>query len=156
MMRSVLLALATSLALVSGPATAQKVQAGVKSLRYAFRIAETGFDPPQITDLYSRTVAAGLFEAPLEFEFLASPPRLRANTTVALPEVSPDFRTFTFRIKPGIHFTDDPVFKGAKRELTAADYVYSIKRHYDRAGRAGRSTCWRTPRSSACRSCAAS
>jgi hypothetical protein len=26
-----------------------------KVLRYAFRVAETGFDPAQITDLYSRT-----------------------------------------------------------------------------------------------------
>jgi len=137
MMRSVLLALATSLALVSGLATAQKVEPGVKSLRYAFRIAETGFDPPQITDLYSRTVAAGLFEAPLEFEFLASPPRLRPNTAAAMPEVSPDFKTFTFRIKPGIHFHDDPIFKGAARELTAADYVYSIKRHYDPRWKSG-------------------
>jgi len=45
--------------------------------------------------------------------------------------VSSDFRTFTFRLKPGIFFSDDPAFKGAKRELTAADYVYAIKRHYD-------------------------
>jgi ABC-type transport system substrate-binding protein len=137
MMRSVLLALATSLALASGLATAQKVQPGAKSLRYAFRIAETGFDPPQITDLYSRTVAVGMFEAPLEFEFLAAPARLRPNTAVAMPEVSPDFRTFTFRIKPGIFFTDDPAFKGVRRELTAADYVYSIKRHYDPRWKSG-------------------
>ena len=33
------------------------------------------------------------------------------------------------RIKPGIYFADDPAFKGKPRELTAADYVYSIKRH---------------------------
>jgi ABC-type transport system substrate-binding protein len=35
------------------------------------------------------------------------------------------------RVKPGIYFADDPAFKGKKRELTAADYVYSVKRHYD-------------------------
>ena len=29
-----------------------------KVLRYAFRVAETGFDPAQISDLYSRTVHA--------------------------------------------------------------------------------------------------
>ena len=48
-----------------------------------------------------------------------------------MPEVSADFRTFTIRLKPGILFADDPAFGGKKRELTAADYVYSIKRHYD-------------------------
>jgi ABC-type transport system substrate-binding protein len=104
---------------------------GAKTLRYAFQIAETSFDPAQISDLYSRTVVAGILEAPLEFEFLAAPARMRPNTAAAMPEVSADFRSFTFRLKPGIFFGDDPAFKGVKRELTAADYVYAIKRHYD-------------------------
>jgi ABC-type transport system substrate-binding protein len=108
-----------------------------KVLRYAFPVAETGFDSAQITDLYSRTVAAGIFEAPLEFEFLASPARLRPNTAAAMPEVSDDFRTFTFRIRPGIRFADDPAFGGRPRELTAADYVYAIKRHYDPRWKSG-------------------
>jgi ABC-type transport system substrate-binding protein len=102
-----------------------------KVLRYAFPIAETGFDPAQISDLYSRTVTAGIFEAPLTFDYLARPFRLRPNTAQALPEISDDFRRFTFRIKPGIYFEDDPAFKGVKRELTAQDYVYTLKRHYD-------------------------
>jgi ABC-type transport system substrate-binding protein len=108
-----------------------------KVLRYAFPIAETNFDPAQITDLYSRTVASAIFDAPLEFEFLASPTRMRPNTAAAMPEVSADFKTFTFRIRPGIHFADDPAFKGQKRELTAADYVYSLKRHYDPQWKSG-------------------
>jgi ABC-type transport system substrate-binding protein len=102
-----------------------------KVFRYAFRVAETGFDPAQISDLYSRVVAASIFDAPLQWEFLARPVRYRANTLVALPEVSPDFTTFIFRVKPGIYFSDDPAFKGQRRELVAADYVYSWKRHYD-------------------------
>ena len=39
--------------------------------------------------------------------------------------------TWTIRIKPGIHFADDPAFKGKKRELTAEDFVYSWKRLVD-------------------------
>jgi len=108
-----------------------------KVLRYAFRVAETGFDPAYITDLYSRTVAAAIFDAPLEYEFLAKPVRLRPNTAAAMPEVGDDFKSFTFRLKPGIYFDDDPAFKGRKRELTAADYVYSIKRHYDPRWKSG-------------------
>ena len=108
-----------------------------KVLRYAFPIAETNFDPAQISDLYSRTVAVGFFEAPLEFEFLARPVRMRPATAAAMPEVSADFTTFTFRIKPGIHFADDPAFKGRPRELTAEDYVYSLKRHYDPRWKSG-------------------
>jgi ABC-type transport system substrate-binding protein len=149
----VLLALATSLAFASAaqtPAAAppdrvsqplkvlpNQASQPLKVLRYAFPIAETSFDPAQITDLYSRTVAAAIYDAPLEFEFLARPTRMRANSAAAMPEVSADFRTFTFRIQPGILFDDDPAFKGVKRELTAADYVYSIKRHYDPRWKSG-------------------
>lgn len=129
MSRSVLLALATSLALASG--TGFAAAAAPKVLRYAFPIAETGFDPAQISDLYSRTVAANIFEAPLTYSYLARPAVVVPQTAAALPEISDDARSFTFRIRPGIYFADDPVFKGVKRELTAADYVYSIKRHYD-------------------------
>ncbi|MBS1179436.1 MAG: putative binding protein component of transporter [Proteobacteria bacterium] len=135
MIRPLLLALATCLALLAGPGQAQN--AAPKTLRYAFPIAETGFDPAQISDLYSRTVAAGIFDAPLEFAFMARPFKLRPNTAAALPEVSADFRSFTLRLKPGIHFDDDPAFGGKKRELTAADYVYSIKRHYDPRWKSG-------------------
>ena len=134
MTRAFLLALATSLMLACGAAPAQP---SAKVLRYAFPIAESNFDPAQITDLYSRTVAGGIFDAPLEFEFLASPARMKPNTAAAMPQVSADFRTFTFRIQPGIHFDNDPAFKGQKRELTAADYVYSIKRHYDPRWKSG-------------------
>jgi ABC-type transport system substrate-binding protein len=102
-----------------------------KVLRYAIRIAETGFDPAQISDLYSRTLAANVFDALYAYEFLARPVRLRPNTATALPEASADFKTFTVHVRPGIYFSDDPAFNGRRRELTAADYVYSIKRIFD-------------------------
>jgi len=136
MKRTVLLALTTIWLLALGTAQAQQA-ATPKTLRYAFPIAETTFDPAPITDLYSRTVVAGIFEAPLEFAFLARPAKMRPNTAAAMPEVSADFRTFTIRIRPGIHFADDPAFKGQPRELVAEDYVYSIKRHYDPRWKSG-------------------
>ena len=114
----------------SAPPTAAPA-ATTKVLRYALRVAETGFDPAQISDLYSSTLAANIFDALYEYEFLARPVRLRPNTATALPEASADFKTFTIRVRPGIYFSDDPAFKGVRRELTAADYVYSIKRHFD-------------------------
>ena len=116
-------ALALSLAL---PA-----HADLKVLRYALRVAETGFDPAQISDLYSSTMAANVFDAPYQIEFLARPVRLRPNTALGMPESSADFRTWTVRLRPGIYFTDDPAFKGRKRELVAEDYVYSFKRLFD-------------------------
>ena len=42
----------------SEPATA----AELKVLRYAFPVAESGFDPAQISDLYSRVIAANIFD----------------------------------------------------------------------------------------------
>ncbi|HEY0858382.1 MAG TPA: ABC transporter substrate-binding protein [Albitalea sp.] len=114
-------------------AAAQTPAAAPKVLRYAFNVAETGFDPAQISDLYSRIVTSHIFESPLRYDHLARPFTLRPATAAAMPEVSDDFRTFVFRIKPGIYFTDDPAFQGKKRELVAQDYVYSIKRIYDPA-----------------------
>jgi ABC-type transport system substrate-binding protein len=138
MTRNLLLALAVIATLAGAAARGDDATpAPSKTLRYAFPIAETGFDPAQITDLYSRTVAASIFEAPLEYAFMARPARMRPNTAAAMPEVSADYTTFTFRIKSGIRFADDPAFKGQPRELVAADYVYSLKRHYDPRWKSG-------------------
>ncbi|MBB2483686.1 bicyclomycin resistance protein [Mitsuaria sp. WAJ17] len=126
---------APSAAPAPGVPTAWEGTAPMKVLRYAIRVAETGFDPAQVSDLYSRTITAGIFDAPLRFDYLARPVRLKPATAEAMPQISADFKTLTFRIKPGIHFADDPAFKGRKRELTAADYIYSIKRHYDPANK---------------------
>ena len=117
--------------------TANAQQHDVKVLRYASRVAETGFDPAQLSDVYSRTIAAGIFDAPLRYAYLARPYQLRPNTASAMPEVSADGKTFTIHITPGLYFADDPAFKGRKRELTAADYIYALKRHYDPATKSG-------------------
>jgi ABC-type transport system substrate-binding protein len=100
-------------------------------LRYAFPVAETGFDPQQVSDLYSGVVSSNIFEPPLTYDYLARPVKLIPNTAEALPEISADGMTMTIRIRKGIYFSDDPAFEGKRRELTAADYVYSIKRVYD-------------------------
>ncbi|HYS13707.1 MAG TPA: ABC transporter substrate-binding protein [Burkholderiaceae bacterium] len=105
--------------------------ARAKVLRYAFRVAETGFDPAQVNDIYSSNVNANIFDAPLTYDFLARPAKIVPNTAAALPEISSDFRTLTFQIRPGIYFQDHAAFGGKARELTAADYAYSIKRFYD-------------------------
>ena len=127
-----LAALLAAAALWASPAAAQAPAGGeAKVLRYAFPVAESGFDPAQISDLYSRVIAANIFEAPLTYDYLARPARLKPQTAAALPEVSADFTTFTFTIRPGIFFADDPAFGGKPRELVAADYVYALKRHYD-------------------------
>jgi len=118
-------------------ASAGALAAPPKVLRYAIRIAESGFDPQRVTDLYSRTITAAIFDAPLRYDYLARPHRLRPGVTEGMPEISADYKTQTFRIRPGIYFADDPAFKGHKRELTAGDFVYALKRHYDPAVKSG-------------------
>lgn len=104
-----------------------------KVLRYAFEVAETSMDPQKVSDIYSTIVHNAIFDAPLRYDYLARPLKVVPNTLVAMPEVSNDFTTFTFRVRPGIYFSDHPVFKGKKRELVAEDYVYTIKRLFDPA-----------------------
>jgi ABC-type transport system substrate-binding protein len=102
-----------------------------KVFRYAFPSAETGFDPAQISDLYSRTITSHIFDSLYGYEYLARPVRLKPLAAAGMPEVSADFRVFTFRVRPGIVFQDDPAFNGRRRELVAQDFVYSLKRFFD-------------------------
>jgi ABC-type transport system substrate-binding protein len=120
----------------SVPSGAAAAMDGKKILRVAFNTAETGFDPVQLSDLYSRTITPHIFEGLYTYDHLARPAKIVPLTAVALPEVSPDFKVWTVRIKPGIFFAADPAFKGKKRELVAEDYIYSIKRAADPANRA--------------------
>jgi oligopeptide transport system substrate-binding protein len=102
-----------------------------KTLRVAVSAAETGFDPQAISDLYSGFVTRVIFDPLYQYDYLARPFKIIPNTAVALPQISEDGLTWIIKVKPGIYFADDPVFKGKKRELTAADYIYSWKRMID-------------------------
>jgi ABC-type transport system substrate-binding protein len=103
-----------------------------KILRVTFQAAETGFDPVKISDYYSGTVIEGIFDPLLTYDYLARPAKLVPNTAVALPQIADGGRSYTLKVRPGIYFAEDPAFKGAKRELTAADYAYSLGRFLDR------------------------
>ncbi|HWV89645.1 MAG TPA: ABC transporter substrate-binding protein [Burkholderiales bacterium] len=102
-----------------------------KILRITFQAAETGFDPVKVSDYYSGTVIEAIFDPLLTYDYLARPAKLVPNTAAALPQVTDQGRTYRVTVKPGIHFADDPVFKGRKRELTALDYAYSLRRFLD-------------------------
>jgi ABC-type transport system substrate-binding protein len=102
-----------------------------KVLRFALEAADDGFNLARLNTFYSNTLAEGIFETLLTYDYLARPAKLVPNTAEALPEISADGKTYTFHVKKGIYFTPDPAFKGQKRELTAGDYAYVIKRHLD-------------------------
>jgi ABC-type transport system substrate-binding protein len=108
------------------------VQAAEKVLHAYVTTPETGLDPAVASDIASLSLLENLFDPLLGYDYLARPLKLRGNTAIGLPKVDDKGLTYTFQIRPGIFFTPDPAFKG-KRELTAADYVYSLKRLYDPA-----------------------
>jgi oligopeptide transport system substrate-binding protein len=103
----------------------------VKTVRFSFLIAETEFDPVRSFDLYSNQINDAIFEPLLTYDYLARPAKLKANVAVAMPEITEDGKVYTFKIRPGVFFADDPAFGGKKREVTAQDFAYTIRRLYD-------------------------
>jgi ABC-type transport system substrate-binding protein len=124
------LAATVLLAFAAPQALAQK-----KVLRMAFRTAETGFDPQRIFDRYSVGICENIFEPLLTYDYLARPAKLVPLAAEAIPEPEENGTRYTFRIRPGIFYADDPVFKGQKRELVARDLEYAVKRFRDPANR---------------------
>ncbi|MBK6718220.1 MAG: bicyclomycin resistance protein [Burkholderiales bacterium] len=117
----------------AAPAETRPAGQHARVLRYAFPTTETGFDPAQISDLYSRTITAHVFEALYQYDHLARPAQLRPCLAEGLPEVSEDFTRWTVRMKPGVFFQDDPAFGGQPREVTAQDWVFTFRRVFDPA-----------------------
>lgn len=106
-----------------------------KVLHTVFTAQETGFDPAVASDLYSSQVIRSIYEPLLTYDYLARPARLVPETAESLPEISEDGKTYTITVRKGIYFADDPAFGGKRRELVAADYIYSLKRLVDPAVR---------------------
>jgi len=88
-------------------------------------------DPQQYADDPSFQVVMALFEPAYEWDYLSPTPKLSPLTATAPPEITDGGRVWTIRLKQGIVFHDDPLFKGKPRELVAADYIYSYKRWLD-------------------------
>ncbi|MDN4056768.1 ABC transporter substrate-binding protein [Massilia sp. YIM B02769] len=135
-LRSALPALLFASGVLAFPAAAQAPAAPSnpapeKVLHMFLSTSETGLDPAAASDIATLSLLENIFDPLLRYDYLARPVKLRPNTATQMPEISADGRTYTFRIRPGIHFTDDPAFKGKQREMTAQDYIYSIKRLYD-------------------------
>ncbi|HVE48156.1 MAG TPA: ABC transporter substrate-binding protein [Casimicrobiaceae bacterium] len=122
--------IALLLAMLAWPLTLRAADPD-KVLRVAFSIAETSFDPAFASDAASDGIIDNIFESMLTYDFLARPATVVPRTLEAMPQVLDRGTTYIVRIKRGIYFTPDPAFKGKPRELTAADYAYSFKRHLD-------------------------
>ena len=134
-MRSGFRRLAGILALLVATAATSLAADPAKVLRIAFPVAETGFDPVRVSDLYSATVIEAIFDPLYTYDYLARPAKIVPNTADGMPEVSDGGRSYLIHLKHGILFSPDPAFGGKPRELTAEDYVYTFKRFADPANR---------------------
>ena len=104
-----------------------------KTLRVALSIAETTFDPAFASDAASDDIIANVFDAMLDYDYLARPVKLVPRALEAMPLVEDGGKTYLCKVRKGVYFTPDPAFKGRPRELTAADFAYGIKRILDPA-----------------------
>ncbi len=115
----------------------------LKTYRHAMDQAPTNLDPVQAATVYSNYVVSNAYDTLYSYKYLARPYELKPNLAVDFPEVSDDGLTYTIRIKQGVRFIDDDAFPGGVgRELTAHDFVYSIKRHFDPASRSQGAWLW--------------
>src|SRR4051812_46579436 len=83
-----------------------------KVLKVAIEAGDDGFDPAKSTNYYSGLIQEVIFERLLRYDYLAEPVKLVPMAAEAMPEVTEDGKTYTFRLRKGIYFTGDPAFKG--------------------------------------------
>ena len=68
----------------------------------------------------------------MEYDYTARPYRLVPAAAEAMPEVSEDGTTYTFRLREAYYATDPCFGQGKRRQVLAADFVYGWKRLADR------------------------
>ncbi len=124
--------LATALA-VSLAAAAPAVLAADKVLHAFLSTGETGLDPAVASDLASLSLLENLFEPMLRYDYEARPVKLAPSSLREMPTSDASGKVWTFHLKPGMYFSDDPAFNGKKREVVAADYKFAIERLLDPA-----------------------
>ncbi len=105
-----------------------------ESVYYSPAARIKGFDPVLTGDVASILAMSKVYEGLFQYAYLERPYRLIPLLAEAMPQVSGDGLTYTIAIRKNIHFQHNPCFtatSGRGRELTAADFVYSIKRLAD-------------------------
>lgn len=98
----------------------------------------TSMDPATCEGVPSLRAVGLAYEALLEYDYHARPYALQPSGAVEMPEITEGGKVYTFRLRPESRFHPDPCFgfdadgKPKGRQVTAADYVFAIKRLGDR------------------------
>lgn len=94
--------------------------------------AHKSLDPMKQFDSASAEIVSNVYDSLLQYSYLERPYALEPNLLTAMPELSEDSLTYTFKLRKDVRFIDDKCFKGGKgRALTADDAIYSLKRFAD-------------------------
>ena len=105
-------------------------------VRYqALRADPRSFDPQYTYDQMSRKVIEGVYDTLLEYHPMKIAPYEVVPCLLAeMPQRADDGLSYLFRLKPDIHYHDDPCFPGGKgREVVAEDMQYVFQRICDPA-----------------------
>ena len=105
-----------------------------KVLRLPMRAGGPGsLDPVTGSTVYDNRAASTVYETLVQYKFLKRPRALEPLLLEEMPTSSADGLTWSFKLKQGIRFQDDPCFPDGKgREMVAADVFYSWKRLADK------------------------
>lgn len=107
-----------------------------KVLRMCIPMPIDSLDPAVSNRYHSAQMIHKVYDSLLEYHYLKRPFELRPNLVEGMPEISEDERIYTFKLKSGVFFHDDPCFPNGKgKELTSEDVVYTFKRLADPAVR---------------------
>ena len=109
LLRALLCAVFVAVSMPSSPAHAGRV------LKMEFYVAETGFDPVKVQDLYSQTVCEAIFDSLMTYDYLARPAKLVPRLAEAMPTISDNAKTYVFKIRKGGNFD-----LGARKWLSTA------------------------------------
>ncbi len=115
-----------------------------KVFKYSENGVAANLDPTQANTIYDSMILKNIYDTPYTYLYLKRPYELAPQLAEAMPKVSKDGLTYTFTIKKGVLYADDPCFKDGKgREVVAEDFVYGMKRHFDPNTRSRNTWLWK-------------
>jgi oligopeptide transport system substrate-binding protein len=140
---SLLLFIALLSACSNGGDEAAAVADDGKVFRFSLDSAPTSLDPVRASTVYANVMVQNIYDTLYAYKLLQRPYELKPALAAAMPGISADGLSYTIPLQAGTRFADSPVFPDGKgREVTAADFVYSLKRHFDPATRPAGAWLW--------------
>lgn len=116
----------------------------LKVYRHAIDGAPASLDPAHADNIYAATLVKNLYDTLYRYKYLERPYELTPNLAADFPEVSDDGRVYRITLRKDARFASDPAFPGGQgRPVTAADVVYSLKRHFIAETRSRGGWLWR-------------